>query len=114
MYFQGKGHLLHIIFICDEGRVETLLLSPHPHQGQNGDIPEVEQQWETKGQKYEEANYLLLCLSQLIYMALIIICQCFSLSLLAMFPKGSCCVTFFFLKDVCVSCDRRVVFMVPV
>lgn len=88
LYFQGKGHLLHIIFICDEGRVETLLLCSHPHQGQNGHIPEVEQQWETKGQKYEEADYLLLCKSQVICMALII-------TLLPMFPKGSCCVTFF-------------------
>lgn len=29
--FQGKGHFLDIIFICDQCGVETLLLRPHPH-----------------------------------------------------------------------------------
>ncbi len=45
---QVKGHFLCVISICDKDGVEALLLRPHPHQGENSDIPEVEEIW-TKG-----------------------------------------------------------------
>lgn len=37
---QVKGHFLCVVSICDMNGVEALLLRPHPHQGENRDIPE--------------------------------------------------------------------------
>lgn len=70
--FQVKRHLLCVISIGDKDSVEAFLLRPHPHQGENSNIPEIEEIWK-KGEQLKKKVYIhcffhLICLSCRIFL----------------------------------------------
>lgn len=41
--FQVKDNFLFVVSIGNDDRVDAVMLSPHPHQCENGHIPEAKQ-----------------------------------------------------------------------